>query len=427
MHYVIIGNSAAGIFAAESIRAVDEAGSITMISAEAETVPYCRCLTSYFLSGSIKEPQVYIRPTDFYHQMNIEPLLGQQVVNVDPAGQEVHLANGNIVPYDRLLIATGASPVAPPIPGIDAEGVYYLRTMEDARKINDSIPHTKEVVVIGGGLVGLKAAKALRARGLQVTIVEFFAYLMHTSLDVDAGRILEDVLKQHGYNIYVNTAVTEIKTADGPDGKPRVIGIRLSNGKELPCQMVVAGAGVRTNTKLVQGTKIAVNRGIVVDDQMRTNAPNVYAAGDVAESFDPIWGKNRINALWPIAALHGQVAGYNMAGVPKKYPGGIGMNSSHFYELPIISAGLTQVLPGCKAYIRREGNVYRKLITRQGRLVGMITMGDTEGAGVLTGLILKGADVSTIIEELLNNRLSYALALQAGPGSSAFVDQKEVV
>ncbi|MEW6660907.1 MAG: NAD(P)/FAD-dependent oxidoreductase [Bacillota bacterium] len=412
MEYVIIGNSAAGIFAAETIRGIDRKGNIIMVSAEAET-PYSRCLTSYLISGSIKEKQIFIRPSKYYRELAVQPILGTTVVGIDVGSRELYLSNGNSLIYDRLLIATGASPYKPPIPGIAAEGVYFLRTLSDAKQIEQAIPSAKQAVVIGGGLVGLKAAKALRIRGLQVAIVEYFSHLMPQALDMDGAAFLHEMLEQEGYSIYLNTKVEKISTSENGEKKGlQVTGVELTGGQTVPCQMVIVAAGVTPNTGFLNGSEIQVNRGIPVNEYMQTNVPDIYAAGDVAETFDPLWEQYRINAVWPCATMQGQVAGCNMAGVKRKYHGSFGMNSAEFYGLPIISAGITQLQPDCQEYVRKEPGLYRKLVTRRNRLVGFITIGDVHGAGVLTGLMQKGTDISGITESLLNHPLSYASACQ---------------
>lgn len=401
MHYVIIGNSAAGIFAAETIRGLDPAGKITMISKE-NNIPYSRCLTSYYIGKEIDEDRIYIRNPNFYVETGIE-FIAQNVEQVDDQKKCIILQSGEVIHYDKLLIATGSSPAMLPIEGRELEGVFQLRTLEDARKIIDYSPKVKEAVVNGAGLVGLKGAHALHQLGIKVTIV-VNSRIMSRSIDATTGSMITEFLERDGYQVIYNHKLTKIL------GENKVEGILLNSGKEIPCQMVLEAAGVRPNTSLVLKSGVKVNKGIIVDQQMQTSVQDIYAAGDVVETYDLVWKDNRINALWPHATAQGIIAGSNMAGAERYYDGSIGLNSVSFSGVGVVSAGMIDVPKGEGKILSFSDNAscYRKFIMKEDRLVGMILVGDIEGAGILTSLIRKRAKVDLdILTQWLTSPVRY--------------------
>jgi nitrite reductase (NADH) large subunit len=409
MRYLIIGNSAAGIFAAETIRGLDPEGQITMISKE-NCLPYSRCLTSYFLGKEIPEEMMFIRDKDYYSSTGIDFLAGN-VELVDTESYNVRLDSGEKIPYDKLLIATGSSPFSPPLEGSDMEGVFELRTLEDAKAMTEFAPKVKSAVVMGAGLVGLKGAHGLHELGINVTIVGSAPQVMRHSIDVESAQILTGLLEKDGYRVLLNTKVTKILGEKDNNGRLSVTGVLLNTGEQIPCQMVLRAVGVRPNVKLVSGSGVLVNKGIVVNEEMETSVKNVYAAGDVAETFDLLNGEKGISALWPTATEQGIVAGCNMAGVKRIYEGSLALNSAVICGVGIISAGLINLLPGEGSVLTAEKpdkNFYRKFVIKDGRLVGMVMVGDIEGAGILSGLIRKRAKVDmNYLQRMLASRLEY--------------------
>lgn len=402
MKYVIVGNSAAGVAAAEAIRSVDKENSLVMVSNE-NTVPYSRCLTSYYLGHEVSEKGMLIRPEDWYRTFNIETFLGKKAVNLDGGNKILELEDGKEIFFDRLLLATGASPAVIPITGYRSDGVFVLRTMADAKKIALAAEKTKQVVVVGGGLVGLKAAYGLHKRGLSVTVVEYAPQLLPRVLDNVAADMVKKVLEENGIKVMVSTSISEISHHEG-----KVAGAVLSNGEELNCQMALMATGVKPNIDLAQKASLKTNRGILVDEKMRTSNPDIFAAGDVVETLDLICEENRVNAIWPNAIEQGQVAGYNMAGLDVYYEGSLGMNSAHFFGFNVISAGIVESTGEEKVYTNYiPGKFYRKLVIRNGCLVGMVSAGEITGAGILTGLVKRKAFVEDIFPNLLKHDLDY--------------------
>jgi len=256
--------------------------------------------------------------------------------------------------------------------------------------------------VVGGGLIGLKTTEALMARSIRVTVVELADRILSISFDRTASRLAETILRREGAEIRTGTSVEEIVGKDG-----RVDHAVLRDGDRVTCDLVVFAIGVRPNIGLIpQGAGIKVNRGIVVDRQMRTSAPHVYAAGDCSEAYDMLLGINRPIAIWPNAYAQGYVAGYNMAGAEKEYAGGFPMNSVEVCGVPTISVGLTDPQEDKESYevmdyCDRETPVYKKLVLRGNRLVGAICVGNIDRAGIYTGLIRDRADISPFKDHLL--------------------------
>ena len=417
MRHVIIGNSAAGISAAETIRRLDPGCSITIISDESYPA-YSRCLLPELLAGDIGEDRLRIRHRDFYTRNNIETKLGKKAIAVDTEMKQVALENGETVPYDKLLIATGSVTTFPPLEGMDLPGVFGLRTLGDAKKILETAGSARRAVVVGAGLVGLEAAYALYRRGLEVTVVEKAPQIVPQQFDATASGILKKDMEAEGIRLVLDTGIRGII---GPTLWERLFkrkgkGVVLENGSRLKCELVVVATGARPNIDIVKNTGIKVNRGIVVDNLMQTGIPDIYAAGDVAETVEVVTGLRTITPIWPNAVAQGKFAGYNMAGREREYNGLIGMqNSVEFREEPAIAVGITQVNP--KDYeilsvYRPEQNVYKKLVIKDNVLKGMILVGDIAGAGVFSALIRTKTNIGQIKHQLLRDDFSYGYFLR---------------
>lgn len=404
MGYVIIGNSAAAVGAIEAIRRYDQDRSITVISDEPEHV-YSRPLISYLLGGMVDETRMYYRPPDFYTRYRVETMLGVQVTRVNTQEQTVSLVGGGTLPYDQLLIATGGRPFVPPVPGADLEGVFTFTRWEDVRRINRYLEHhaVESALVVGGGLIGLKATEALMARSLRVTLVELADRILSTSFDRTASKLAETVLRREGTEIKTGITVKAVV-----DRKGRVDHAILQDGERVNCDLLVFAIGVRPNVGLIPPESgIEVNQGILVEEHMRTSVPHVYAAGDCVEAYDMLLGENRPIAIWPNAYRQGHVAGCNMAGKEKTYEGGFPMNSVEVGGLPTIAVGLTDPQENEDEYeimekYDREASTYKKLVLRGKRLVGLICVGDIDRAGIYTGLIRDQVDVSPFKDHLLS-------------------------
>ena len=404
MRHVMIGNSAAAIGCVEGIRKVDHDSPITIVADEPHHT-YSRPLISYLLGGLVDESRMAYRPLDFYERNGVETLLGVEVTHVNPQGHTVSLAGGGALAYDKLLIATGGKPFVPPVPGVNLQGVFTFIKWQEARQIARYIEENdvKSALVVGAGLIGLKTIEALLARDIRVTVVELADRVLSTIFDPTGSRLAELILRREGVEVMTKTTVAEIIGRGG-----RVDHAVLRDGERLDCDMVIFAIGVRPNTGLVPADSgIKVDRGIRVDARMRTTVPDVYAAGDCVEAYDKLTETYRQLAIWPLAYRQGFVAGYNMAGQPREYDGGLAMNAISVCDVPTISVGFTEPPDDGDTYevledYNRASLTYKKLILRGHQLVGALFINDIDRAGIYTGLIRDQADISQFREHLLS-------------------------
>jgi len=404
--FIIIGNSAAGVAAIETIRKRDADSEITVISDE-DYPTYCRCLISYYLAGEIKEDKVIYRPQDFYKENNIELLLNKKVTRVDPKKNRIILEDKKQLGYDSLLIATGASPKFPQdIKGIKKQGVLGFRTIKDAKEISSLLPVTKTACILGGGLIGLKCAHALKKRNIEVKVIIKSNQVLSQMLDFQAASLLAQRLEANGVELVLGHDVAEII------GEGDIKAVKLDSGKVFGCSLVVVGKGVEPNIDIAKDTEIKVNEGIIASNLLQTNVPNIYTAGDVCESFDAALGKPSINALWPVAVEQGKIAGSNMAGENFPYEGSVAMNSIEFFGLPVISLGVSRAkdVQACQEFTASDikRSVYKKIILKDDFLIGAILVGDIKSSGILLRLIRERVNVEPIKERLLTDNFSFA-------------------
>jgi nitrite reductase (NADH) large subunit len=418
MRYVIIGNSAAGIKCAETIREKDPIGTIRIITDEVYHA-YSRCLLPDYLAAEQDEDSLRIREIDFYEKNNIIVEFGVKAEEIKPESKEVFLGNGRVVGYDKLLIATGSRSLMPPIPGLNGENIFGLRTLQDAKRILKALPGTRRAVVIGGGFVGLEAAYALYSKGIEVTVVERLPQILPNQFDQKAAQILSRDMQQEGIRIITGNGVKEVLNPTlwqklfGKKGK----GVLLENGETLKCELIIVTAGAQPNIEVAQGAGVAVERGIVVDDYMESTVKDIFAAGDVVETADAVTGKSQLSPIWPNAIVQGRIAGLNMAGIPTPYTQQIGMqNAVEFREVPAIAAGITEPEANDEVIIveRLNRNKYKKFIIRDGKLVGMILVGDIRQAGVYNALIKNKIDVSKTKDYLAKEDFNFGYFLASG-------------
>lgn len=413
LQHVIIGNSAAGVRAAETLRALDPEAKIIIIAKENHPA-YSRCLLPDLLAGSRDELSLQIRSDDFYVKNNIQTLLGKKANSVDPLAHKVNLEGGSSVSYDKLLIATGASSFMPPMLGINNPNVFALRDLRDAKNILKAIEKARRVVIVGGGFVGLEAAYALYHRGLEVTIVEKMPHILPHQFDAQAAEILKRDMQAEGIRFILGRGIKEI-AAPGLwgrlFGRPET-GVILEDGERLKADVILISIGTRANIEVIKDTEILVNQGIPVNDFMETTLPDIYAAGDVAETKDAVTGKIGLTPIWPNATTQGRIAAYNMAGIKKAYTGLIGMqNAVEFREVPAIALGITQPVGDEYEILqdyRSDRNLYKKLVFRKNILVGMILVGRIEQAGIYGALIKKKQELKLSHQVLMRDDFSYA-------------------
>ncbi|MGA2386188.1 MAG: FAD-dependent oxidoreductase [Candidatus Bathyarchaeia archaeon] len=409
--YVIVGASAAGLGAVEAIREVDPVGTITVITEEACS-HYSRPMISDFVSGKADLKRVDCRTEGFWEENKVEALIGKKVTALNFEEKLVQLEDGEKVPYEKLLIATGGKPFVPKMEGSDKDGVFTFTTLKDAQLLAAKIGNinAKSAVVIGAGLIGISVTEALVKRGLKVTMVELQDKILSLLLDPKGSDIVEAVVRKAGVNIITGQSVQKIVGKPGNDGA--VGGVILTKGDQVPCDLVVVAIGVIPRTELVAGTTVKINRGIVVDDMMQTSVPDVYASGDVAEAYDFVLNQNRLLPLWPLAVLEGKVAGYNMAGRKTTYAGGTNMSALKYFGIPVVSVGLANPKedPTLEVLIKfePEHNVYKKLVLRNNVIVGMTLVNSIERAGILFYLMKNAINVKKLKQQLLEDDFSWA-------------------
>ena len=409
--YLIVGGSAAGIGAVEAIREVDQTGSVTIISEE-PCPQYSRPMISDFVSGKADFHKMQCRNDDFWKENKIEALTDKKATALNLTEKTVQLESGEKVAYEKLLLATGGKPFVPKMEGSDKDGVFTFTTIKDAQRLAakiDSI-NAKAAVVIGAGLIGISVTEALMKRGLKVTMVELQEKILSLLLDAKASDLVEGVVKKAGVDIVTGQSVQKILGKPGNEGI--VGGVILTKGDQVPCDLVIVAIGVVPRIELVTGTAVKTNRGIVVDDMMQTNVPDVYASGDVAEAYDFILDQNRLLPLWPLAVLEGQVAGYNMAGKKTSYTGGTNMSSLKYFGIPIVSIGLANAKedPALEVLVKQdpEHNVYKKIVLKNNVIVGLTLVNCIERAGVLFYLIKNAINVKKFKQKLLEDDFSWA-------------------
>lgn len=393
MTYIVVGNSAAGVFAVEEIRRRDKQSELIVLTAEQEPT-YSRCLTTYFLAGDIPASHLYLRDKEFADRLNLKIIYGAKVNGIDPISQKVRSADGREWNYDKLLLAMGSSAKKLTIPGRNLPEVFTLRSMEDALAINKVLEQgAKKAVIIGGGLVSLKCAYALRKRGLEVTVVVSSGQILSQMLDVKAASIIQDHLRIKGLQFLLHTEAMAISGAD------HVKVVLLKPQTELAADLVIVGKGVCPNIGELRECGFKIGKGLQVDSSLSTNLPNIYAAGDIAETWDLVRQKFTVNATWPNATTQGRIAGANMCGGHEIYPGSLGLNSVDFFGLSAMSAGITKLQENMTAgdweqeeslRIVENKPIYQKLIWQGDVLKGIVLVGDTSQCGVLTALIKNG-------------------------------------
>jgi len=395
--YLIIGNSAGGIGAAEAIREVDKEGSLAIVSDEPYPA-YSRPLIAKYLAGERSLERMLYRPADFYVQNTTLFLPGKKVTHLELDDRTAQLEDGEQICWEKLLLAAGGMPIVPKIEGIAKKGVFNFATFDDARAIGKFLESgANKAAVIGGGLIGISVAEALMKRGVEVTIIELKERILNTILDEQASLMDEKVIRQAGVAIITGHIVTEIS------GTQAVEGIILDNGEVIPCDLVVVAIGVLPRTRLALDAGLKVNRGIMVDHHMAGSYQDVYSCGDVAEAYDFVYGENRLTPIWPNADIGGRIAGYNMAGVEAEYPGGTAINSLNYFGIDIISAGMPTP-PNNNSYeviSKQEGSIYRKVVLKDDLIKGLIFVGNIEKSGIIFGLMRDRVNVTSFKQSLL--------------------------
>ena len=377
---VIVGGGIAGVSAAESARQHAPDAEITLVSREPE-LPYYRLNLTRYLAGEIDDAALPVHSEAWYGAQGIRLLRGVAAVSVSPPDAVVTLDDGTRLPYDRLVLATGAQPFVPPIPGAGLAGVVALRTVADARRILSAAGPGAACVCVGGGILGLETAGALARRGARVTVLEQGGWLLQRQLNEAAGRVLEGHVRAAGIGVVYHAKTEAIL------GGTHAAGVRLADGAELPAELVVIAAGVRPDAALASGAGLALHSGVVVDGRLAVSEPNIFAAGDCAEHGGVLYG------LWEPARHQGVIAGMNAAGVAAEFGGIPRANTLKVLGVGLFSVGMVAAEGADVLEVAepRDGGYFR-FVLQGGRLAGALFVGDTRLAAAATAAVKSGLD-----------------------------------
>ena len=388
---------------------------------------YSKPLIAYYLAEKIKLDDVYFKKQSFYITNKVNLRLKSEVKQIDLENRAVVVGDNKIY-FNKLLIASGGKPIIPKIgivrgnseklgnlqePGNafigptnykSIDGVFTLNTLEDVVELRNYIKENeiKKVSILGGGLIGSKAVEAFLEIGLKINIIELSDRILSASLDRKASGIIENKIKSMGSNIFTENTVGKIYTEE-----QKITGLMLRDGRKVDCNLLVLAIGVKPNLDFLSNSKIKLNKGIVVDSYMQTTQNDIFAAGDVVDSLDIILEKDRNIAIWPLAVRQGAIAGANMAGEQREYSGGFFMNSVEILNIPSISMGLTNLQDEAdknfevfKSF-KPEENLYRKIVIKENKIIGVILVGNIERAGIYCGLIRNKINISNVKDNIL--------------------------
>jgi NAD(P)H-nitrite reductase large subunit len=397
--HLILGNGPAGVIAAETIRKHAPADDIVLVGDEPEP-PYSRMAIPYLLMGDIGEEGTYLRKGKNHFATHRIELCAGRAREVDTVARSVQLDGGTVLPFDRLLIATGSVPVRAPIPGIDLPGVSPCWTLADAREILARLKPGARVLQMGAGFIGCIILEAIAARDVRLSVVEMGDRMVPRMMGEAAGGMIKRWVEKKGVTVYTSTRVEAIERA-------APLAVRLSNGKHLPVDLVISATGVQPNIGFLEGSEINCLQGILTDDRMQTNVQGIYAAGDCAEAFDSISGKTIVSAIQPNAADQAYCAGMNMAGKHTRQRGVTQINVLDTLGLISTSFGQWQGVPGGQhAELTDEANFrYVRLEFDGDVLVGSNAIGHIEHVGLVRGLIESRVKLGAWKDRLLRDPL----------------------
>jgi NAD(P)H-nitrite reductase large subunit len=386
--HVIVGAGTAGINAIRTLRQMGDTGEIVLVSGER---PYSRMVLPYYLDKSISESHTATVTSVQLERWAVKTMFGRKAVSVDTDGNKLKLDNGEEVPYDDLLIATGSSASKPPIPGADGPGVHNFWTLLDAQNVNRLITPQSHVAMVGAGFIAFTILHGVMERAGKVTIVEVAKRILPRMIDDAGAGLVSRWLEARGVTLRAGTTLKSI----APKGGKQLL--TFGDGSSVECDAVIMATGIRPNLEWLKGSKIKVNQGIVVDDHLRSSVPNVYAAGDVAEAKNLISGAREVHAIEPTAMEHGRVVAANMAGKNVAHPGSLLMNIVGVAGLDIASFGSWED-PKAEAIaaVDEVRHAYRKYLFQGDRMVGAILVSPNaqtwsgNDLGMLKGLVQSG-------------------------------------
>lgn len=385
MHHIIIGAGPGGVVAAETLRKTNPDDLITLIGDEAAP-PYSRMAIPYLLVEDIEESGTFLRETEHYSDHGIQYLQGR-VTAVDVNNKQCVLDNGSKISYDKLCIASGSTPISPPIAGIDLPNVHSCWTLEDSRNISALAKPNSKVVLMGAGFIGCIILESLVKRNVNLSVIEMGSRMVPRMLDEKAGKLLKQWCVDDGVGVYTSTKVDAIKETENG------MKVILDNGASLEADLVISATGVKPNIDFLKDTDIEIDHGVLVNHEMQTNIPDIYAVGDVAQGKDFSTGAFTVQAIQPTATDHGRIAGLNMAGKKAHHNGSLNMNILDTLGLISTSYGSWMGVEGGDMAEIHTPDLFKYMNLRFGVdnesdvIVGATTLGLTQHVGVLRGLI----------------------------------------
>jgi nitrite reductase (NADH) large subunit len=398
MKVLIIGGGLAGTMAAKTLRELDPDAEIEIFGEEKHPY-YPRPNLIEFLAGRLAFDRLFAFPPDWNTRQRIQVRPGEKVVRILPAERRVETVAGGRHAYDVLLIASGSRAVVPPVQGRDRRGVFVLRTLDDALAILEHIRKHPRTAVVGGGLLGLEVARALKSGGAEVRVVELFDRLLPRQLDADGAAILKSQVEKMGIEVRLGAVTEEIR------GEKEATGLRFQGGDRWDAETVIISAGVQPDTGPAREAGLAVNRGIVADDFLRSSAPHIFAAGDAAEHRGTTYG------IIPATFEQSRTAAYNMLGIEKPYAGSVASSSLKVAGLSVASFGLANPGEGGYEVLTRrvpEDGIYKKIVLKDGLLVGAIWMGTKRGLAEIGRLVTLNKNVAHQKAELLEDAFDWS-------------------
>jgi phenylglyoxylate dehydrogenase epsilon subunit len=408
--YLVVGSSHAALEAVTAIRMHDAEGSLTLLTRDPH-LPYSPTVLPYVVSGRSAPDAIFLRDEQFFAANRVAFKRGAALKALHVERNAAELADGSEIAYEKILLATGAAPAIPPIPGIDTVSYQVLRTLDDATKLNAAIKQSRHAVVLGAGLVGMHAAENLVKAGASVTIVEMAKQLTDGYFDPTAAQMIEKAFTDHGARILTGSRVVKLA--------PSAIGatLTLENGATLEADLLLVATGVKPNMDYLAGSQVELDRGILVSDSMQTSVANVWSAGDCAQAKGFFTEAKVMNAILPDATEQGRIAGMAMAGDPglKIYPGGVPLNTYHFFGRHAISVGSSKVPAGAEVATRFDeaSGRYLKAIFLDGRLLGIFGVNEFFDGGVMCQLILRRVDLTAVKDRFVANPLAVGRELMS--------------